>query len=25
VRFAEQSEWEPVADLARFVYAEPRT
>ncbi len=25
VQFAEQSEWEPVADLARFVYAEPRT
>jgi pyruvate dehydrogenase E1 component alpha subunit len=25
VRFAEQSEWEPVADLQRFVYAEGRT
>ena len=25
VQFAEQSEWEPVADLQRFVYAEERT
>ena len=25
VQFAEQSEWEPVADLQRFVYAEGRT